>query len=196
MLSTERPAFEQQLGVLCAGFNVAVTTERIDAYWRGLAKMGLLAFERVVEFALGEQGPPKIPIPSHCWLLHRQLRGQLFVADKAPMQSDALAQHAQVVLLSFLRHRRGASQASLIALIAAKNLLVEQFRCITSEEPSASLELRDRLTEAFAAVFEPMPPTDQRHAQAFIASGHCSNFTEDERSQLQANAVRLLPLFT
>lgn len=201
MLSTEREGFEHQLGVLCAGFNVAVTTERIDAYWRGLAKMGLAAFERVVEFALGETGPEKIPIPRQCWLVHRRLRSAQRVAEQAPVQMDfeppsVLVMHAQRVLLSFLRHQRGGtSQASLLAMIAAKNLLVEQYRCIVAgppEDPEAAAELRDRLTDAFAAVFEPMPkPELERHQSTFIASGNCSNFSDDERSQLQVHTQQL-----
>jgi hypothetical protein len=74
MLSTDRTEFESQLGKLCAGFNVPTTQDRIEAYWSGLARMSLLQFVRCVEFALGEDGPEKIPTTSGMWKIHRAAR--------------------------------------------------------------------------------------------------------------------------
>lgn len=73
MLSTDRKDFEALLVPLCAGFNVPLA-DRPDAYWRGLQKMSLIEFSRVVDHALGEDGPDKIPTTKQCWSIRNQLR--------------------------------------------------------------------------------------------------------------------------
>jgi hypothetical protein len=71
--SGEREEFDRLLGQLCAGFNVPVG-DRAEAYWKGLARMSLVEFARCVEFALGEQGPEKIPTSPQVWGIRKQLR--------------------------------------------------------------------------------------------------------------------------
>lgn len=73
MLSTDRSEFDAQLVMLCAGFNVPVG-ERSAAYWKGLAKMELLTFARVVEECLGENGPEKFPTVGVCWNVSKKMR--------------------------------------------------------------------------------------------------------------------------
>lgn len=73
MQAVDREEFTRQLGELCAGFNVPVG-ERKDAYWRGLAKMELPTFARVVEHCLGEGGPEKIPTTRGVWALSKSVR--------------------------------------------------------------------------------------------------------------------------
>lgn len=73
MLSTDRDEFDVQLAILCAGYDRPVG-DRGEAYWKGCAKMSLIEFARIVEYALGEQGPEKIPTVNHLWRMRSQLR--------------------------------------------------------------------------------------------------------------------------
>lgn len=75
MHSGDREEFENQVRTLCAGFNVP-PGDRIEAYWRGLAKMDLPTFARVVEHALGADGPEKIPTTGQCWQISKQMRSR------------------------------------------------------------------------------------------------------------------------
>lgn len=106
MLSTERAEFEIQLANLCAGFNVPVG-DRVEAYWRGLAKMELRTFVRVVEHCLGEEGPEKIPTTRQCWSLSKVLRPARIVAHVAEPQwrGDKWDIDANYHLLAHLRNR-------------------------------------------------------------------------------------------
>ena len=110
MHSTERTEFENQLKALCAGFNVPVG-DRIEAYWAGLQKMGLIEFTRVVEFALGESGPDKIPTTKHCWQIRNQLkRGTTTTATKSATpnhEPDHLLFFANRLFFKFLALRGG-----------------------------------------------------------------------------------------
>ena len=74
MQLADRAQFDSQLGALCAGFNVPVTELRSEAYWRGLERMQLSQFARVVSHALGEDGPERIPTASQCWVIWKQIR--------------------------------------------------------------------------------------------------------------------------
>lgn len=74
MQSADRIEFERQAAVLCAAFNVPATDARVDAYWRGLEHMSLAQFTRVVEVAIGRDGPEKIPTTNGLWQLHRKQR--------------------------------------------------------------------------------------------------------------------------
>jgi hypothetical protein len=79
----DRADFESQLQSLCAGFNVPVG-DRAEAYWRGLGKMELRTFARVVEHCLGEEGPEKIPTTKQCWMHSKALRRSGSMALAAP----------------------------------------------------------------------------------------------------------------
>jgi hypothetical protein len=170
MLSTERPEFVKLLGALLAGFNAPITDERIEGYWRGLMKLNLIAFERVVEYALGEHGPEKLPTAPGCWNIHRELHSQQRVSEAAPLQAalvperDALYLHGQRVLLSFLRHKGGTSDAEMRAMLAAKATLLEQYRWILQDEPAAAAELRDKLWSLFEGLHEPRTVTAEQRA--------------------------------
>lgn len=85
MNAGDREEFEKLIAELCAGFNVP-PGERPAAYWKGLAKMSLGQFARVVEQALGEDGPEKIPTVRAVWDLHRKRRSEVFVR---PVQTEA-----------------------------------------------------------------------------------------------------------
>jgi hypothetical protein len=73
MLSTDRDEFTAQLSILCAGFDKPLG-ERIEAYWKGLAKMSIVEFARCVDYALGPDGPDKLPAVPQIWALKRKLR--------------------------------------------------------------------------------------------------------------------------
>lgn len=156
MQLADRPLFEDQLGALCAGFNVPVTELRAEAYWRGLQRMHLGQFARVVEYALSEHGPERIPSVPQIWLLHKQARSQrpaapTPVADAAPAY-DALHGFAQRCLLHWLRQRGGVAEATLARLVAEKNRLLAQFREIAAEETLTADEVRPAMLRAFDRV--------------------------------------------
>lgn len=85
MQASDRDGFVKLVGQLCAGFEVPMSEARVDAYWRGLEQLALPAFERIVTFALGEDGPAKFPKVADIWQLHRSLRVR---APPPPMDSS------------------------------------------------------------------------------------------------------------
>lgn len=157
MLSPDREQFEIHLGTLCAGFNVPVTELRTEAYWRGLQKMQLGQFARMVEFALGEHGPERIPTVPQCWSLWRQARTR---AASHPAQSvtesqpafDRLHAFGQRCLRRYLMALGGVPEQELTRLVFEKNRIVSQFRVIATEEPVTAAELREALFAAFARI--------------------------------------------
>lgn len=82
MYSTDREQFDVQLSLLCQGYGFWVG-DRSEAYWKGLSKMSLPSFARCVEFAIGEDGPEKLPNTHAIWKIHRGLR------TKGPEQQSA-----------------------------------------------------------------------------------------------------------
>ena len=89
MTPENRADFEVLLGDLCAGFNVP-SSSRLEAYWQGLEKMPLAMFGRVVKFALGENGPEKIPTAPQCWRISHALRTS-YQAPQPPANVDERA---------------------------------------------------------------------------------------------------------
>lgn len=106
MQLSDRTDFEAQLASLCAGFNVPMG-DRAEAYWRGLAKMELRTFARVVEHCLGEDGPEKIPTTKQCWLHSKSLRknGAFTPSEptRAPWTGDRWDIEANFRLLTHIR---------------------------------------------------------------------------------------------
>lgn len=156
MLSSERSEFDQHLGTLCAGFNVPVTDLRAEAYWRGLAKMQLSQFARVVEHALGPDGPERIPTSSQCWSLWRQIRAQRPKATESrpsdERQYDSLHCFGNRCLLRFLTVVGGVSEDTLTELLVAKGRVAENFRIISAEEDITAIEVRTAMFAAFERV--------------------------------------------
>lgn len=70
-------AFDQRTAELCAAFDKPCTNERRAAYRSSLGKLGEIAWARLVEHAIGEDGPDKLPSTRECWQLHRKLRAQV-----------------------------------------------------------------------------------------------------------------------
>jgi hypothetical protein len=110
----EREEFEILLRELCAGHDKPVG-DRSEAYWKGLAKMSLVEFARVIEFALGENGPDKIPTTNQCWRIRNELkRGpaptQTNLPIKAPPQWTIWHLRVDALFLKYLSERRGAGK--------------------------------------------------------------------------------------
>lgn len=174
MNSTERKDFEHDLAILFGAYpGVRLSEANIEAYWRGLERMSLVTFRRAMDRILDpEQGEDRLPSPKRIWQIARELvsesRANAQPPAKPTRSSDAFDAHGNRVLLSYLRTHGGASLASIKAMVAAKNKLVADYRLICEEEPQASLELRDKLIEAFDRTFERMPREElERALQSF-----------------------------
>lgn len=107
MNSSDKPQFDEQIALLCAGYNVPVSV-RPEAYWKGLEKMSIVELARCVEFALGEDGPDKIPTTKDLWNIRKQLR-----VHRAPPQKIEAVTHESTGLrlvnglfLQFLSEKR------------------------------------------------------------------------------------------
>lgn len=157
MQLADRAQFDSQLGALCAGFNVPVTELRSEAYWRGLERMQLSQFARVVSHALGEDGPERIPTASQCWAIWKQIRHRRAPTAESPPvapapQFDHFHGFGQRCLLRFLRSVGGVDDGTLGRLVAEKNRLLGQYRLIATEEEITADELRERLLVSFARI--------------------------------------------
>lgn len=84
MESSQRPEFDLQFALLCAGYNIPPTPVRQQAYFTGLAKMTLAQFIRVVEQAISEEGPDDFPTSKGIWKLHHQLRNRRAAGPSKP----------------------------------------------------------------------------------------------------------------
>lgn len=77
MQSSERTEFDEQLGILCAGFNVPITPHRREAYWKSLAKMSLAQFARCVDYAVSDDWRGEdVPSTHQIWGIHRSFRAR------------------------------------------------------------------------------------------------------------------------
>lgn len=172
MLATERPEFEREFRLLCAGFNVMPTPEREEAYWRGLHKLPLPALARIIEHVLGESGAERMPTPSQVWKVHRELRSSRVTPIEQPKSMgprDTLADMGQVELLRFLMSPAqplGASEASLQRMITAKNVIIGQYRILEAEQDVDPDEIAATLAQKFERLYEPMPQAELEEARA------------------------------
>lgn len=156
MLSTERAEFEAQLAVLFGGFPQFLTPPRVEAYWRGLAKMPLSTFVRCVDQALGEQGTDKLPTVKTLWELSKQLRAHRPAQSTAPAAAfDPFVAFGNRCLMAFLRRKGGSSSDSLRAMVALKNRVMDGAK-EANAKPEDAAELRDVLMAAFERVSQPM----------------------------------------
>jgi hypothetical protein len=177
MQSTERQEFDKHVRVLCAGFNVPATDERLEAYWRGLLRMQIPQVVRVVDHAIGERGPEKLPTPKALWGILRNNRASAPAPSRASLpKPDQLHVVAQLSLFAFLLRKGGASDDSLRQLIATKNRIVEGLRASRSAGELASdetNELRDVLQNAFAKLWQPRSPEEiAADFEHFARTGH------------------------
>lgn len=151
MLQRDFDEFTRQASVLFAGFNVPATQERIEAYWRGLQRMDLLVFTRVVEYALGGNGVEKLPTAPQLWSLQKSMRARPAAApigESAPA-FDSLHCFGQRCLLRWLRENGPVEDAALVQLVSEKNRLIEQFHVIATEEQLTADDVRPAMMRAF-----------------------------------------------
>jgi hypothetical protein len=160
-------AFSEQASVLCAGFNVPATPERIEAYWRGLQKMDLMVFTRAVELALGEGGAEKFPTVPQMWNLAKRLRAPpqiITFQTKDPLVVDDYVAFANRRMLRYLMRYGAASAESLRHMVAEKNRLARAFREIGSEESVTEQEFADELLKAWNRVWREKPVNEPAFA--------------------------------
>lgn len=109
MYSTDREQFDVQLLMLCQGYGFWVG-DRSEAYWKGLAKMGLIEFARCVEYAISEDGPEKLPNTHGIWKIHRELRGRSQPQVQDPVVTPPMPPKwlgwVNGLFLKYLTHRR------------------------------------------------------------------------------------------
>ena len=110
MNSSDRAQFDEQMALLCAGYNVPVSV-RPDAYWKGMAKMSIIEFARCIERALSEDGPEKIPTTRDLWNIRRDLRRVGREPQAAPAAPAQIAHsrglmRVNQLFLRFLYRRR------------------------------------------------------------------------------------------
>lgn len=162
MRSDDLQGFTSQVEVLCAGFNVPPTEQRVEALWRGLQAMELMVFTRVVECALAGGTErlviEKMPTAPQLWNLSRQMKASApapVYREEPQKPFDHFHGFAQRALMVFLQQKGAASAASLKRLVAEKNRVVADFRLIASEDVVTADEFREALFRAFGRVFEP-----------------------------------------
>lgn len=106
MLSTERDEFDKQLSVMFGGWpKMLLTTERREAYWRGLQAMPLSGFMRCVDHALGERGMESVPTANHVWSIYRELR-----TSRPPVRSGEGAERSSADAALRLRSMLAANE--------------------------------------------------------------------------------------
>lgn len=176
MLSTDREAFDAQLAVLFGGFPKPFLTDaRKEAYWRGLQKMPLPLFTRVVDEALADGGVDEVPSINGVWNISRSLRRRSQPAEDAAPKLKLSDCHAygNRALYWWLWTKGAATAASMQKILAAKDRLCDAYDSITSEYPEESVDLRDKLFAAWESAWEPATPDELQAAYAkFSTVGH------------------------
>jgi hypothetical protein len=146
MQSTDRAEFEEQMKILCAAYDKPLG-DRIEAYWKGLAKMSLVEFARVVEWCCGENQPEKFPPSGKCWDILKILKNARSTPAMLPRRkplkdaADNLAFMANRCLFACLTTRcslasggTGFGAANMLQpLLKFKNELVVEFTAYVRE---------------------------------------------------------------
>ena len=159
MNNSERAAFDDQIRQLFAGFNVPATQERLDAYWRGLQRMQLATVTRVIDYALSEDGPEKLPTAPGLWRLTVDMRASggptITTPDTTGPQIDDAGRLGNVSLFRCLALYNGPriTDARMHEIVTAKNRLVDAYRRLPDDERSPN-ELRDLIAGAFDRIVQ------------------------------------------
>lgn len=84
-------AFELHMRTLCAGFDVPCTAERLEAYRKAFGRLDPIGFERLVQYCLSEDGPPRMPTVAKLWASRSEMRARAPREAPAadPWQGDA-----------------------------------------------------------------------------------------------------------
>ena len=157
MNGNDRPAFESQVSILCAAYNVPATPERIEGFWASFGgKVSLAAFAKVVAHALGEDGTEKMPTVHQLWTIYRKNKPTLQgAAQPVKVQSEFDNYHAygNRTLFGFLMAKQGVDAVILPQLIDAKNRIMGQYREVEREEAVESEEIRKQLYRTWETIF-------------------------------------------
>jgi hypothetical protein len=129
----EPDEFDKALAQLCAGFNVPCTEERREAYGRAFRKLSPLMWDRLVDYALSEDGPDKMPTVRELWSIRRELRAQLPQAatpTQPPWEGDmwdiAANRHLLAHLVRLVVNRRRITNHA--AFVEAKKAWATEMR--------------------------------------------------------------------
>lgn len=190
MLSTERPQFDEHIKTLLAGYDRKPAPEKLEAYWRGLNRMPLLALERAINHALSEHD--ELPTPKRLWFINYELRVRP-ATDGGQRQNkrDKFETFSNRVLFAFLLGEGPASNESLVKLIQRKNLLAQQFResvappdrDVTIDE---SREWREFMVNAYRELFVARTPGEvDRDTELFHHTRRMPDFSHQELQQIQ-----------
>jgi len=114
MQNTDREEFNAQMRKLCGGLDVFPSADKVEAYWTGLEKMSLPQFVRIVNFALSEEGPEKMPNVPQVWAMYRDMRrsGPNAVQDAPPGDKPVGTIAEQLCTYAVMRHRFSAAERS------------------------------------------------------------------------------------
>jgi hypothetical protein len=86
MLTTDRSDYDKLFDTWCVGLGAIPTEARREAYWKGLSKMSVIQFSRVVDHCLSEDGPEKIPTVPGVWKLWRSIAAAARTRSMPPPQ--------------------------------------------------------------------------------------------------------------
>lgn len=114
MLSSDREIYNTTFDEWCAGMGVIATDARREGYWKGLAKMSLIQFTRVVEHCLSEEGPDKFPTVPAIWKLWRAISAKARQGSMPPPRApEPQSQGLRLInglFLKYLARRRLAQE--------------------------------------------------------------------------------------
>ncbi len=158
MRSEDLEEFKRQAGVMVAGFPGYVVTDRdalLEALWRGLQRMDLLVFARVVDYAVsGEaQIQPKMKLTAAIvWEMSRKLRSRAPITEPPVKSGDRFAVITTKFLWLFMYKKGPFAPAVLQALLDAKRKLIDDYRLIAAEEEITDTEFGEQCYRKFAAI--------------------------------------------
>jgi hypothetical protein len=143
MQVSQRAEFEILLEKLYAGFNMPISEARKAAYWDGLAKMSLGQFSSVVDIALGENGPERIPPVPALWKILKSAKQVATAPIEKPTEPDHLSYFANRLLMTQLTNRGGLGSTG--RFVAPRGMV----DCESSPELAACLKVKAEVVEFF-----------------------------------------------
>lgn len=164
MQAQDRPEFDRQMARLCAAYSVQ-PGDRPDAYWQAFGKLGLIEFARMVEYALGPDGPDRMPSVHVLWGIRKSFRSSAPIQHhEMPPHGDALDGWANRIMFGWLSnrvsHHGPLSDDDLRRVIAAKQEELNGMRLlIVEKDPEAT-------TKRFVCAFRARADAIADHAAA------------------------------
>jgi hypothetical protein len=161
MNSSEREDFEVHLAQLFGAYDKPLTDSKREGYWTGLQKMTLVAFSRVVEHAVGPDGPAQVPNTKDIWGLYRKLRSRAATSSTPAAEKvvsvDQFTAEGNLALMKFLVEcAQAASPQALPLLVAEKNRIAAQYQQMAAVgDPATAGEKWLVYQAAFRRVYAP-----------------------------------------